>query len=195
MNFLAAMILCIAEVKSHGYLSFPAAVYRDPYTATSFVTTITESINIRSFGNRKWNDTPERNAAMFATAFHNSSYSSLREMLDPVVSDCGNTREDVAPVNVTNAKELLWQNDEEHRGFVDSHHGPCEVWIDNHRALFNDDCRATFTSYPAHLPIDFNALCDGQCHLKFYWLALHEAAWQVYKACAPIVNSNHVGFV
>ncbi|KAG6945782.1 hypothetical protein JG688_00016383 [Phytophthora aleatoria] len=193
VGFIGTMTLCFAPaVQSHGYLSFPAAVYRDSYTATSFVTTITETINLNSFGGKKWNDTPELNAAMFASAFRNSSYSSLREMLDPVVPGCGNTRDNVAPVNVTGASEARWQNDEEHRGFVDSHHGPCEIWVNERRALHNDDCRAAFTSYPAHLPVDYDALCDGECRLTFYWLALHEAAWQVYKACAPIVNINNV---
>ncbi|OWZ15564.1 hypothetical protein PHMEG_00010771 [Phytophthora megakarya] len=174
------MVLLLSTVEAHGYLSFPAAVYRDPYTATAFVTKITENINITAFRGKKWNDSPERNAAMFASAFHNASYSSLRAMLDPVVEDCGKTRIDVSPVNVAGATEARWQNDEEHRGFVDSHHGPCEVWIDDRRALHNDDCRAAFTTYPAHLPVNYNDLCKGKCRLTFYWLALHEAAWQVY---------------
>ncbi|KAI9991323.1 hypothetical protein PInf_019004 [Phytophthora infestans] len=191
-GFIVTMILSwLPEAHGHGYLSFPAAVYRDPYTSTSFVTTVSETIDLTSFGGKKWNDTPELNAAMFASSFRNSSYSSLREMLDPVVPDCGNTRVDVDPVNVTGTSEVRWQNDEEQRGFVESHHGPCEIWVDERRALHNDDCRATFTSYSAHLPVDYDALCDGECQLMFYWLALHEAAWQVYKACSPITNAKH----
>ncbi|KAG7386718.1 hypothetical protein PHYPSEUDO_015313 [Phytophthora pseudosyringae] len=188
---VAMVALCSAPVRGHGYLSFPAAVYRDPYTATSFVKTVTESVEPVAFGGKKWNDSPERNAAMFASAFHNcSSYSSLREMLDPVVPGCGNTRADAPPVNVTDTSEVRWQNDQEQRGFVDSHHGPCEVWVDDRRALHNDDCRAAFPLYPARLPVDYDALCAGECRLTFYWLALHEPAWQVYKACASIVNTN-----
>ncbi|KAL3665124.1 hypothetical protein V7S43_009756 [Phytophthora oleae] len=177
-------------VNAHGFLSFPAAVYRDPYTATSFVTTVTESINPSVFGGKKWNDSPELNAATFASAFQRSNYSSLREIVDLVVVDCGNTQDNIPPVDVTGETEARWQNNEEHKGFVESHHGPCEVWIDDHLALHDDDCRAAFTSYPAHLPVSYNTLCKGDCQLTFYWLALHEPAWQVYKACVPIVNNK-----
>ncbi|KAG7394755.1 hypothetical protein PHYBOEH_004705 [Phytophthora boehmeriae] len=189
LSLIATILFCIMPpVYPHGYLSFPAAVYRNPYTATSFVATITESVDPIVFGGKKWNDSPELNSVMFATAFHNSSYASLRALLDPVVTGCGSTRIDISPINVTGATEMHWQNDQEHKGFVDSHHGPCEAWIDDHRVLHDNDCRATYTSYPARLPVDYEALCDGECSFTFYWLALHEPTWQVYKACAPIVT-------
>ncbi|RLN48729.1 hypothetical protein BBJ28_00001452 [Nothophytophthora sp. Chile5] len=175
----------LSNVHAHGYLSFTAAVYRDSYTATSFTTTITASVNPTAFQGKKWNDSPERNAAMFTAAFQDSSYSSLREMVEPFVLGCGNTRLDVPSVDVAGATEARWQNDQERKGFVDSHHGPCEIWVDDQRALHDDDCRARFTTYPAHLPVDYDTLCSGECRLTYYWLALHEPAWQVYSQYLP----------
>jgi hypothetical protein len=113
---------------------------------------------------------------MFALAVRNSTCLTSRELLDPFVQYCGSTRMDVPAVNVSGATEVRWQND-------DSHHGPCEVWIDDHRVLHDDDCRATFTTYPAR---NDEAWCDKVCRLTFSWLALHEPAWQVYSKSAHI---------
>lgn len=56
----------------------------------------------------------------------------------------------------------------------------------------SDDCAAAYTGYPAEIPIDYSS-CSGDCDFTFYWLALHEPNWQVYKQCAPISNSNGGG--
>ncbi|KAL7683000.1 hypothetical protein Plhal304r1_c045g0126451 [Plasmopara halstedii] len=84
---------------------------------------------------------------------------------------------------------MTWQNDQEKKGFIDSHHGPCEGWIDDERIFHSDDCRADYPSYPAEIPVDYSS-CTGDCTFIFYWLAVHEPNWQVYKQCAPISNGS-----
>jgi hypothetical protein len=186
---LSAAASLLAGADAHGYMSDPAAQFYDATKSTYYVMTITESVN-SAFQGKKWDDSPEANTAMFTSSFPSTGYSSLRDMLDDSVSDCGNTRLDVSPIDVTGKTVLHWQNDQEGVGFVSSHHGPCEVWIDDVMVTHQDDCRAAYTTYPANVDADFSQ-CAGSCTLRFYWLALHEANWQVYKQCVPITNTAY----
>lgn len=104
--------------------------------------------------------------------------------MDRFVPGCGNTNPNTFPRDVTNLRTMNYQNNEYKEGFLGSHQGPCEVWIDNTR-VFQNDCAANFKSYPARLPVDYSK-CKGTCRLTFYWLALHSQRWQAYKQCVPI---------
>ncbi|KAG7380423.1 hypothetical protein PHYBOEH_011447 [Phytophthora boehmeriae] len=184
---LAALTTNSAD--AHGYISKPAAQFVDPTTSTYYARTINADIN-SAFGGLKWNDNPEVNTATFTSSFANAGYSSLRNMLDQYVSDCANTRTDVSPVDVSGLTTMNWQNDQEQKGFIESHHGPCEVWIDDTMVDHQDDCVAAYgSSYPASVKADFSK-CSGDCMLRFFWLALHEPNWQIYKQCVPIVNNS-----
>ncbi|KAG1695743.1 hypothetical protein DVH05_019482 [Phytophthora capsici] len=186
---VATAALAFTCVDAHGYISKPAAQFVDPTASTSYVKTITADVN-GAFGGLKWDDNPVANAATFTSSFPNAGYSSLRNMLDQQVSDCANTKTDVSPVDVSGLTVMNWQNDQEQKGFIDSHHGPCEVWIDDTMVDHQDDCVATYgSSYPANVKADFSQ-CSGDCTLRFYWLALHEPKWQIYKQCVPIVNNS-----
>ena len=110
-------------------------------------------------------------------------------MFDVSKIDCGNSRVDVSPVDVSKMDSMSWQNDEYKEGFINSHSGPCEAWIDDTMVFQNDDCRKNYPSYPAELPVDYSS-CKGKCLFEFYWTALHEPNWQMYKNCVPIVNNN-----
>ncbi|EGZ21309.1 hypothetical protein PHYSODRAFT_262844 [Phytophthora sojae] len=182
-----AIALLAHSVDAHGYLTQPAAYF--PYGInTKYNAIMTESCD-PAFAGLKWNDNPEANTAMFTKSFPNSQFKTLRAMMDTAASDCGNTALTGSPVDVSSLSSMKWQNDQEQMGFIDSHHGPCEAWIDDTRVFHSDDCRAAYTSYPAEIPIDYSA-CSGDCTFTFYWLALHEPNWQVYKQCAPIVNGS-----
>lgn len=183
-TLLITTLVFLGQTLGHGYISLPAATYRDSYTKTKFNAVINEQVNPVFMGH-KWNDSPEANTKMFTQCFQTSGISSLKALIDPIVPDCGNTRIDVAPVNVSSLNVLEFRNDEYHEGFISSHHGPCEIWIDQTRIVHYDDCRAHFTSYPAIIPIKYTH-CPVPCLLSFYWLALHEPQWQIYKQCVLI---------
>uniref|UniRef100_K3WM05 Chitin-binding type-4 domain-containing protein n=1 Tax=Globisporangium ultimum (strain ATCC 200006 / CBS 805.95 / DAOM BR144) TaxID=431595 RepID=K3WM05_GLOUD len=185
---LGILVASIPQVEAHGYISMPKATYANDYTKTSFVTTLTAAVN-PAFQGKKWDGSPQENTQQFTSGFHAAGYSSLKALLDPVAPGCGNSRVDVPPVGVSRLAAMEFRNDEFHEGFVNSHHGPCEVWIDNKRMFHGDDCRAQFAGYPATIPVNFS-VCQGKCTLTFYWLALHEPTWQVYKQCVPIENQG-----
>ncbi|TMW62470.1 hypothetical protein Poli38472_005088 [Pythium oligandrum] len=187
---IAALVLTenLPQVDAHGYISLPAASYGNSYTKTNYDALISAGVN-PAFSGRKWNGSPEANAQQFTEAFHAGGFSSLKALLDPAAPGCGNSRLDVPPVDVSSLSVMQFRNDEEQKGFIDSHHGPCEAWIDGTRVFHSDDCRAQFSGYPASIPINYGA-CHGKCTLTFYWLAVHEAQWQVYKQCVPIQNGG-----
>ncbi|ETM02278.1 hypothetical protein L917_01225, partial [Phytophthora nicotianae] len=186
----SAIALLVSQANAHGYLSQPAAYFPNGID-TSYNGILTESCDA-AFAGLKWNDSPEANTAMFTKSFPNSKFKTLKAMMDTVASDCGKTSLTGSPVDVSSLSSMTWQNDQEQKGFIDSHRGPCEGWIDDTRVFHSDDCRADYTGYPAEIPVDFSS-CSGDCTFTFYWLALHEPNWQVYKQCAPITNGSGGG--
>ncbi|DAZ96059.1 TPA: hypothetical protein N0F65_005837, partial [Lagenidium giganteum] len=175
-------------IVTDGIIANPKAQYKDQATSTYYNTLISDTVN-PAFQGKKWNADAGANAKTFADAFGQTGLKSLRELLDKFVTDCGNSRTDIAPVDVSGMTTMSFQNDEEKVGFIASHHGPCEVWIDDHKIWHEDDCRGKYTGFPAVMPVDYS-VCKGKCTLKFYWLAVHEPKWQVYKQCVPISNPH-----
>lgn len=57
-----------------------------------------------TFAGEQFARSPEQNAQMFTECFKASTFKTLKAMLDPAVSNCGNTRRDVDPVDVTSMK-------------------------------------------------------------------------------------------
>ncbi|KAI9905638.1 hypothetical protein PsorP6_014047 [Peronosclerospora sorghi] len=185
--FLALASL-VTNVFGHGYVSHPPCPFKQNLVNTSYVTRITASIN-PAFANGKWDGTPEDNVKLFTERWNATGYKSLGEMVDGVVPDCGNTLETAEPVDVTGYTEMWWQNDQYKVGFAESHKGPCSVKVAGQQVFHSHNCGDEFPGYPAKLPVDYSP-CKGECLLVFYWLALHEANWQVYKNCVPIKNNR-----
>lgn len=188
LALLAAAATTTSQVEAHGYISVPQASYGNSYTKTSYSATLSPSVN-SAFQGRKWDGSPEANTQQFTAGFRAAGYPSLKTLLDGAAPGCGNSRLDVPAIDVSGLSAMQFRNDEYHEGFVSSHHGPCEVWIDNKRMFHGDDCRAQFPGFPAAVPVNFST-CKGKCTLTFYWLALHEPTWQVYKQCVPIQNGG-----
>lgn len=166
----------IKGIAAHGYISQPAAVYKDPSTKTSFITTIDGNCVYPA----KWDNPPDESAAQLARM---KNWSSLKEFFSSHVQGC--PKNDLSSVISVNYNTMKWQNDEERKGFIPSHAGPCEAWVDDKMVFSNDNCAKSITSYPAEMPIDYS-VCKGECLFQFYWLALHERIWQLYKGCVRI---------
>jgi hypothetical protein len=189
----AAAALCSlsTSVDAHGLVSKPKAEFKDSTKNTYYDAILTDSVH-EGFSGARYNMDPETNTKNFNEGFKKSKIQNLKTMLDTAVPTCGNTRTDVPPVDVSGLAYMEWRNDWGNAGFVESHHGPCEIWIDNTMVLQEPDCRAKYTQYPAQLPVDYS-VCKGSCTLTFYWLAVHEPNWQVYKQCVPIQNGGGGG--
>lgn len=188
MNRIWLAIAFLQTVRGHGYMSEPPAQFRDPTKKLLYQTTTTAIID-PAFARYKWGGSPDKKVKMFATMFRKSKFFSLKAMFDASNITCGESRVDIAPVDVSAMKSMSWQNDQERQGFIRSHSGPCEAWLNDTMVARSDDCRSEYTTYPAVIPIDYSK-CAGNCLFEFYWLALHEPQWQFYKNCVPVVNNT-----
>lgn len=179
------ILLLFSLVSGHGYISNPPAQYYDNSKKTTYNNLIDSSIDSHFIGPFNWD--PDTNLKSFTNSFKNTIFKDLKSMFEYANVKCGNSRIDINPIDVRGITSMSWQNDEERVGFIKSHSGPCEIWIDDIRITHDDDCRRAYPNYPANIPVDYNQ-CQGKCILQFYWLALHEVKWQMYKQCVPIIN-------
>ncbi|OQR85334.1 hypothetical protein ACHHYP_11930, partial [Achlya hypogyna] len=185
---LTALVVAVALplTTAHGIVSSPAAEFDASKMRTSYVD------RIEAFFPGKFDDSPQVNVANFNAAFKaQSQFKTLRDMLDPHGPDCGYTLTNVAKKAIPSDGTLTWQNPDTGEGFIPSHTGPCEVWINDKRVFQNDDCATNFPQAPAaKLPVDYSSCTGDSCMLRFYWIALHQPQWQVYKNCVPLQGNG-----
>ncbi|KAJ8548671.1 hypothetical protein ON010_g11002 [Phytophthora cinnamomi] len=179
---MAALVSC---VHAHGYISKPKASYKPNTVYTTYNALTGPSVN-KGFAGGVYNHEPENNAKQFAQHWAATGYNSLRDMIDPISPGYGYSLDTATPIDVSSFNEMWWQNDEYKEGFLASHHGPCEGWIDDTKVFHYDDCVAEFPSYPAKIPVDYSSCKGDKCLFVFYWLAVHSPEWQIYKQCVPI---------
>lgn len=173
-------------VSPHGYLSQPVGKYYDEMTKTTFITRVNA---YELFPSYKWDYDPDENAATYKRLVQSGGIDQpLKSFMDRYINGCPINDMSVV-IDVSSLDSMHWQNDQAHEGFVSSHRGPCEVWIDSIQVLSELNCAKRYSDYPAVLPIDYS-VCQGGCVLSFYWMALHESMWQLYKGCVAIQNSN-----
>jgi hypothetical protein len=190
LSALVAAAAFLNSAEAHGYVSSPKSTTTGGGSYTSFSAEFTAAeVGNAAFNGKPFNRSPQQNAQEFTTAFKASGIKDLKTIIDAKVPGCGNTNPNGAVQDVSNLKTMDFQNNEYKEGFLGSHEGPCEVWIDNTRVFQNDDCAKNYKSYPAKLPVDYSK-CSGTCRLTFYWLALHSQKWQAYKYCVPIKNGG-----
>ncbi len=186
----ALQIMCgitmASTIEAHGYLSQPAAQYNDPLTATNFITAVDGQ---QLFSTKKWDDTPQSNSARYSELLKEGAIGELKEFINKYVDGCPkNSLNQVIDVN--GLTTMKWQNDQYREGFIASHTGPCEAWIDDEKVFSDNDCAAHYSKYPAELMIDYTKCKKSSCMFSFYWMALHEPKWQLYKACVMISGSK-----
>ena len=163
----------------------PATIYNDPFTATSYIYRVDANT---IFPGLKWNDSPERNSDQLAIKILDGQFPELKTFINRYVSGC--PFNDLSKsIDTNQLKTFQWQNDQEQKGFVTSHEGPCEIWIDNNRVFNHTNCARAYTAYPAIIPVDYS-ICAGTCQFEFYWITMQEPLWQIYKACATITHST-----
>jgi hypothetical protein len=186
LSALVAASAFLSGTDAHGYVSLPKSTTTGGGSYTSFSAEFQASaVGNAAFNGKPFNRSPGQNAEQFTAAFKASGIKDLKTIIDAKVSGCGYTNPNGAVQDVSNIRTMDFQNNEYKEGFLGSHEGPCEVWIDNTRVFQNDNCARNYKSYPAKLPVDYSK-CSGTCRLTFYWLALHSQNWQAYKYCVPI---------
>ena len=178
----AAAAFAISGTDAHGYVTQPLAEFSDGTMKTTYVTTF------YAIFSGKFDDSPQNNVANFNTAFKaQSTYKTLRDLIEDKGAACGNSNPNASPKPIPSDGMVTWQNPDTGEGFVASHTGPCEIWLDDKRVFQDDNCAGDYTAKPkAELKVDFSS-CTSNCMLRFYWLALHQPQWQVYsESCSDL---------
>eukprot|EP00644_Phytophthora_capsici_P007154 jgi/Phyca11/534296/estExt2_fgenesh1_pg.C_PHYCAscaffold_220051 len=79
------------------------------------------------------------------------------------------------------------------------HVGPCEIWLDDTKVLYEDDCYSKYGNENQDIksifPVDYSSCDNGGCkEMRFYWLAFQgvdgKTVWQSYKDCIPLQGSG-----
>ncbi|GAB9474035.1 hypothetical protein Gpo141_00011177 [Globisporangium polare] len=119
--------------------------------------------------------------------FDKTASSSMKKQVDESIPDCGTSRIDIAPVNVTGAGRFEWKNLD---AFEGSSKGPCEIWIDSERVFEHQNCVKLFETV-SWMKFDYSA-CRGACLLTFYWLLTDREGKgaEPMKHCVPIRNGD-----
>ena len=166
-------------------MTVPKAIYTDGATKTSYIYRVDGN---EIFPGLKWNDSPRVNSDLLTTKINDGSFPELKTFTDKYIKGCP-INDLSKSVSVDGLTTFEWRNDEEKKGFVESHEGPCEIWIDNKKVFSDTNCAKVYTDYPAVINVDYS-ICKGTCQFEFYWMAMQEALWQIYKGCATITNSQ-----
>lgn len=178
-----AAVPWFSSTEAHGILTSPKPEFVPGYMRTTYVDVIPALFE------GKFNADPDTNCNNFNRAFlQQTTYRTLRDLVIDKGPQCGYTNPMAPPQQIPSDGHIVWQNPDTGEGFVPSHTGPCEVWLDDKLVFSDENCARRFPDHPAaSIPIDFSS-CQGRCLLQFYWLALHEPNWQVYKNCVPLAG-------
>ncbi|ETL25332.1 hypothetical protein F441_21404 [Phytophthora nicotianae CJ01A1] len=187
----AAVLASMPAVQGHGYIVDPAAQWVDGYPNNGYGSTVDNEI-WGVYDNSKYGYGVNGTLNFFKATFPTKGYDSLGAFIaknqelyssktDP---DCGLT------VYKDSARSELPASQLEYTGFT--HTGPCEVWCDDTKVLFDYDCQTKYPDIPAKIPYD-ESKCASANRLTIYWLALHGDPWQVYTDCVWLEGGSGSG--
>ncbi|KAI9981602.1 hypothetical protein PInf_009358 [Phytophthora infestans] len=78
----------------------------------------------------------------------------------------------------------------EYTGFT--HPGPCEIWCDDTKLLFDYDCWTKYPAIPAKIPYD-KSKCANANRLTIFWIGIHGTPWQIYTDCVWLKGGSGRG--
>uniref|UniRef100_M4B5Y3 RxLR effector candidate protein n=1 Tax=Hyaloperonospora arabidopsidis (strain Emoy2) TaxID=559515 RepID=M4B5Y3_HYAAE len=187
----AAVLAFMPSVHGHGYMVHPDSQWVEGYPNNGYGSTIDNEI-WGVYDNAKYGYGPNGTLKFFTETFPTKGYKSLgafilenQELFLPKVDlNCGLT------VYKDSARSELPASELTYTGFT--HPGPCEVWCDDTKVLFDSDCQTTYPGKPATMPYD-KSKCAGANRMTIYWLGVHGDPWQVYIDCMWLKGGSGIG--
>ncbi|KAJ0390918.1 hypothetical protein P43SY_010669 [Pythium insidiosum] len=193
---VALAAIAPTPVDAHGVLLKPKAQYGGK-NGNSPVAKLESASVLPPLAGMSYRKTPESNTEAFTAAFQAANYTSLRQFLtaklpSDVDPKCGISQLG-EPQPLPEKVEFGFRPGE---GFVENHHGPCEIWCDDTRVMADANCARNLNvelgKGPVKLAYD-KAKCAGAKVLSFTWLAVHLSRWEVYVYCAAVDGSASSG--
>ncbi|RLN98593.1 hypothetical protein BBJ28_00021645 [Nothophytophthora sp. Chile5] len=188
----AAVLASVPSVLGHGNIVDPAAQWVDGYAVNGWGSSIATDVFGSSVDNSVYGYGTDGTLAFFEAMFPESGYDSLGQFIDAnqvmysdaVDVECGYTVYDDAARSTMPATNLTYT------GFT--HPGPCEVWCDDNKVLFDYDCQTTYPDIPAGMSYD-ESLCADANRFTIYWLGVHGDPWQVFTDCVWLEGGSGSG--
>ncbi|KAG2774047.1 hypothetical protein PC129_g9488 [Phytophthora cactorum] len=191
--FVVAAATLVLYVDAHSYMIDPMPTWPVSWATNNFAATIAGQAYLPVPDGMSYSTAPELNTEAYWTAFNESSYTSLKDLVDKTAEvetlspfgtatlECG--------FSLTNgtARDLPSEYVEWNQ-LTEGHDGPCEVWCDDALAFEDDNCAVNYPDTPSQWPYDASK-CKGASRLTAYWIALHGLPWQVYINCVPLTGS------
>ncbi|GMF45378.1 unnamed protein product [Phytophthora fragariaefolia] len=175
----ALMVASIPTADAHGYVLIPQSQFKGPANSAWLV-----QID-PVWKSNKWNGNSAASVEVFKSLKSANNFKDLKTLLgDTSVygPDCGFTNPKGTPQPIpTNGKATF------SRGLI--HVGPCEIWLDNKKVLYADDCYSKYGNRNQNIktvfPVDYSSCKNGGCkEMRFYWLAFRglgkRTVWQTY---------------
>ncbi|CEG35206.1 uncharacterized protein PHALS_03177 [Plasmopara halstedii] len=141
-----------------------------------------------------WNGNTQKSVKAFQSLKAANNFKDLKTLMDnPVLGrDCGYSDPNGKPQPIPKDGKATFS-----RAMV--HTGPCEMWLDNKKVLYEDDCYSKYGNVDVNIksvfPVDYSSCANGGCkQMRFYWLAFQgingKTFWQSYKMCIPLQGSG-----
>jgi hypothetical protein len=181
------------RVDAHSYMIDPMPTWPVSWATNNFAATIAGQTYLPVPDGMSYSTAPELNTEAYWTAFNESSYTSLKDLVDQTgevqtlspfgtaTLECGFSLANGTARDLP-AEYVEWNQ------LTEGHDGPCEVWCDDVLAFEDDNCAVNYPDSPSQWPYDVSK-CTSASRLTAYWIALHGLPWQVYINCVPLTGS------
>lgn len=155
---LAALAAVGTTVSAHSNMILPLPTWPVSWSTNSFSGTIEGDTYLPVPDGMSYSTDPYDNTLAYWTAFNESSYTSLKDLVTQTqvlqtdatfgtaTAECGFS---LANGTARDLPEYVEWNQ-----LTSSHEGPCEVWCDDVLAFENWNCAYTYTTDPALLSYD-----------------------------------------
>ncbi|KAF4147857.1 hypothetical protein GN958_ATG02952 [Phytophthora infestans] len=189
----AAGITALASmpaVQGHGFIVEPAAQWFKGYPDNGWGSTVDHEI-WGKYDFEKYGYGPNGTLGFFKDTYPTKGYDSLGQFIaknqelysSDIDPDCGWT------VYKDSARSAL-PTQLEYTGFT--HPGPCEIWCDDTKLLFDYDCWTKYPAIPAKIPYD-KSKCANANRLTIFWIGIHGTPWQIYTDCVWLKGGSGRG--
>ncbi|KAL4150645.1 hypothetical protein PRNP1_010046 [Phytophthora ramorum] len=187
----ASILASVPAVQGHGYITKPAAQWTQGYPSNGYGGTIDNTIWGEADGS-KYGYGPNGTVNFIKAMLPTKGGGSLSALIaknqklysNEIDPECGLTAYKDSARSALPASQLAFT------GFT--HPGPCEVWCDDTKVLFDYDCQTKYPAIPATMPYD-ESKCANANRLTIYWIAVHGAPWQVYTDCVWLKGGSGRG--
>ncbi|KAL3657634.1 hypothetical protein V7S43_017437 [Phytophthora oleae] len=185
----ALLVASIPSTDAHGYMLIPESQFSG--SANSAWLVQIDPV----WASDSWDGNNAGSVDTFKSLKSANNFKDLKTLMDDTSvygADCGFTNPSGTAQPIPTDGKATFS-----RALV--HVGPCEIWLDDTKVLYEDDCFSKYGNENQDIksvfPVDYSSCDNGGCkEMRFYWLAFQgvdsKTVWQSYKDCIPLEGSG-----